>query len=158
MAVQIRALDPATDAESCDRVIASLPYHFGQESGIAACAAAVRSQAGFVADDDGDIVGFITLDPPFPETVDITWLAVRADRRRAGIGRLLIERAVVDARERGATLLMVETVGPSEPDDPGVTDGYDTTRAFYARAGFVQLKEFLFEGWTDRAIVLVRVL
>jgi ribosomal protein S18 acetylase RimI-like enzyme len=151
-------LRASSDAESCDGIIASLPYHFGQESGIAACSKAVRSQPGFVAETDGEaVVGFITVDSPFAETVEITWLAVHADHRRGGIGRLLVERAVVDARARGATFLMVETVGPSEPE-PGVTDGYVGTRAFYARLGFVQLKEFDFAGWSDRAIVLVRVL
>jgi GNAT superfamily N-acetyltransferase len=154
--VHIRPL-VATDGEACDHVVASLPYFFGQPAGIAACAEAVRSQRGWVAEAAGDIAGFITIEARFPESVEITWLAVRADRRRSGVGRMLVERAVRDARERDASLLMPETVGPSEPE-PGVTDGYGGTRAFYARLGFLPVKEVRLEGWTDTALILARVM
>jgi hypothetical protein len=45
--VQIRPLH-TEDAERCDQIIASLPYHFGQEDGRGECADAVRSQPGLV--------------------------------------------------------------------------------------------------------------
>lgn len=48
--VEVRALRPA-DAEACDAIVASLPYHFGQEDGRAECARKVRSQPGLVARD-----------------------------------------------------------------------------------------------------------
>jgi hypothetical protein len=48
---------------------------------------------------------------------------------------------------------MLETVGPSE-SEPGVTDGYDGTRAFYARLGFLPVKEVRLEGWTDLALIV----
>ena len=41
----IRPLEPA-DAPRCDAIVASLPYHFGDEQGREMCAAAVREQAG----------------------------------------------------------------------------------------------------------------
>ncbi len=154
--VQIRSL-VAGDAEACDLVVASLPYFFGQPAGVQACAEAVRSQRGWVAETDGEIAGFVTIEARFPETAEITWLAVRADRRRGGLGRMLVERAAHDASERGASLLMLETVGPSEPE-PGVSDGYGGTRAFYARLGFLPVKEVRLAGWTDTAIILARVL
>jgi GNAT superfamily N-acetyltransferase len=152
----IRPLD-AGDADACDLVIASLPYHFGQPTGVSQCAEAVRTQRGWVATIADDVVGFVTVETRFPESVEISWLAVRADHRRDGIGRLLVEQAATDARDSGARLLMLETVGPSEPE-PGIIDGYVGTRAFYARLGFLQVKEVRLDGWTDRAIILARVL
>ena len=50
--VEIRRLGEA-DAEACDAVVASLPYHFGDEGGRDACAEAVRTQPGLVATTDG---------------------------------------------------------------------------------------------------------
>ena len=38
-----------SDAPACDAIIATLPYHFGNERGVEECARAVRQQAGFVA-------------------------------------------------------------------------------------------------------------
>jgi GNAT superfamily N-acetyltransferase len=93
----------------------------------------------------------------FAESVEITWLAVHADHRRGGIGRLLVEQATADARSSGARLLMLETVGPSEPE-PGITDGYGGARAFYARVGFLPVKEVRLDGWSDLALILARVL
>jgi len=52
MTVTIRPLE-AADAEACDAIVASLPYHFGLEEGRRECAAAVRSQRGLVAEREG---------------------------------------------------------------------------------------------------------
>lgn len=59
MTVVLRALEPS-DAEACDAIVRGLPYHFGQASGRAQAAAAVRTQRGLVAVDDGAVVGFCT--------------------------------------------------------------------------------------------------
>jgi hypothetical protein len=60
--VEIRALD-SRDAPACDAIVASLPYHFGDEHGIEMCAAALREQAGLVATSEGAPVGFVTWRP-----------------------------------------------------------------------------------------------
>jgi ribosomal protein S18 acetylase RimI-like enzyme len=82
----------AADADACDAIVAGLPYHFGNEQGRADCARAVRSQPGLVAEDDGEVVGFLTYEPRFEAAAEITWMAVRADRRRSGIGRAMLGR------------------------------------------------------------------
>jgi hypothetical protein len=46
------------DAVECDRIVASLPYHFAHEEGRRLCADAVRSQDSFVAVESGRPVGF----------------------------------------------------------------------------------------------------
>jgi hypothetical protein len=75
--VQIRPLH-TEDAERCDQIIASLPYHFGQEDGRRECADAVRSQPGLVAMLDRAVVGFLTVQRHFDLAAEIIWMAVHA--------------------------------------------------------------------------------
>jgi ribosomal protein S18 acetylase RimI-like enzyme len=144
-----------TDAEACDAVVLSLPYHFGHERGRAECARAVRTQEGLVAVEEGDVIGFLTLRRHDPRSAEITWMAVRADRRRRGVGRELVERAVDDLARDGVELLSLLTVAESEPDWRE-TDNYADTRAFYRAVGFVPLRELALESWDERAVILAR--
>jgi GNAT superfamily N-acetyltransferase len=147
----------STDAEACDAILLTLPYHFGNEGGRAECARAVRTQDGLVAVEDDEVVGFLTLERHNPLSAEITWMAVRADRRRAGIGRALIERAVDDLTGAGAELLCVLTMAESELEER-TTDNYADTRAFYRALGFVPLRELELDSWDDRAVILARPL
>jgi ribosomal protein S18 acetylase RimI-like enzyme len=152
----IRPLRPG-DAEGCDQIVASLPYHFGREDGRQACARAVRGQPGLVAVRDGTVVGFLTLERHFDQAAEITWMAVHADQRRRGAGRALVERACRELAAEGRRLLLVLTVSPSDPG-PEPPDGYQATRAFYRSAGFVLARDLpgLWPG--DTAVLLARPL
>ena len=155
-AVEVRALAPG-DAEACDAIVAGLPYHFGIEEGRRACAAAVRRAAGLVAVQDGDVVGFLTFEERFDEAAEITWMAVRADRRRHGIGHALIDRLSERLTAEGRRILLVLTVSPSDPgDEPD--DGYQSTRPFYRSTGFVLGRDLPKEWDSDTAVVLVKSL
>jgi ribosomal protein S18 acetylase RimI-like enzyme len=153
--VEIRRLSPS-DAEACDAVLASLPYHFGDEGGQAECAEAVRSQPGFVAAaDDGTVVGFITWRVRDGLAPEITWMAVDASHRRRGIGGALVERLVVELPPDAQYLVVTTLAEESEPDPP--PDGYQTTRSFYRKHGFETL--WRPDGWwneENQAVVLVR--
>jgi GNAT superfamily N-acetyltransferase len=150
----IRALAPG-DAEACDAIVLTLPYHFGDEGGRAECARAVRAQDGLVALEEGEAVGFLTLTRHDPRSAEITWMAVRAGHRRRGIGRRLIERALEKLARDGVELLSVLTVADSEPDERE-SDNYADTRAFYRAMGFVPLRELALESWNERAVILAR--
>lgn len=157
MPVTIRPLE-AADAEACDAIIGSLPYHFGLEEGRRECAAAVRSQRGLVAEREGRVVGFLTFEPRFDEAAEITWMAVHADHRRGGMGRGLMDRVAADLEAEGRRLLLVLTVSPNDPPDE-IPDGYQATRAFYAANGFTLARDFA-GYWADHdtPVLLVRVL
>jgi len=156
--VELRTLNPNRDADACDAVVRSLPYFFGDDDGLRECAEAVRAQRGWVASDGGEIVGFATTAQTFPNCTEITWLAVRADRRRSGIGSSLVERVAAGAVAEGQTLLCALTLGPSVPE-PGVDDGYEGTRRFWHQVGFLPVKEVSLRTWNnDYAVILVRVL
>jgi len=156
-AVEVRPLG-ADDAAACDAIIAGLPYHFGIEQGRRDCAAAVRRDPGLVAIEGGEIVGFLTYVARFDEAAEITWMAVRADRRRGGIGHALIDRLTAELAAAGRRILLVLTVSPSDPG-PEPDDGYQSTRAFYRSVGFV-LGRDLRNEWDggDTAVVLVKSL
>ena len=155
--VEVRPLT-AADAEACDAIVAGLPYHFGSEEGRRTCAAAVRRDPGLVAVEDARSLGFLTYVHRFDEAAEITWMAVRADRRRQGIGHALIDRLAEQLAAVGRQILLVLTVSPSDPG-PEPDDGYQSTRAFYRSTGFV-LATDLPREWDggDTAVLLVRSL
>jgi ribosomal protein S18 acetylase RimI-like enzyme len=159
MTVPDRSIRPLhrDDADTCDQIIASLPYHFGQEDGRQECAHAVRSQPGLVAVLDGTVVGFLTVQRHFDHAAEITWMAVHARHRHHGIGRALIDRLCQDRTAEGRRLLLVLTVSPSDPGwEP--PDGYQATRAFYQAMGFILARDLPGLWPNDTAILLVRSL
>ena len=155
-AVAVRPLEP-DDAPACDAIVASLPYHFGDEHGRELCAATVREQAGLVATAGADPIGFVTWRPWYTTAAEITWMAVRAGERRQGIGRLLVDElvAVLPAATRH---LVVTTLSEATPE-PGVEDGYAGTRRFWRRCRFEPVWEPA--GWwndENQAVVMIRAL
>ncbi|HTN81917.1 MAG TPA: GNAT family N-acetyltransferase [Acidimicrobiales bacterium] len=145
----IRPLEP-DDAAACGAIIAGLPDFFGLESGIAACAEAVRSEPGYVAVDDGAVIGFLTVERPFAQCAEISWMAVERAHRGIGVGTALVDALVADEAAHGTRLLLVMTSGDAEE--------YVPTRAFYVARGFLPAKTFA--GWweSDLPLLLVRPL
>jgi GNAT superfamily N-acetyltransferase len=125
------------DAEACDEIIASLPAWFGMEEGVRDCAAAVRSQPGWVALTGDRVVGFLTVTRPYPRTPEISWLAVHASHRGRGFGSDLLRTVADELRSGGDRLLLVKTI--SDRTDPGPE--YAQTRGFYLARGFVPVAE-----------------
>ena len=154
--VAIRALGPE-HADACDEIVLGLPYHFAIERGRDDCAAAVRRDPGLVAVEGNEVVGFLTYVDRFDEAAEITWMAVRSERRREGIGHALIDRLVGQLTADGKRVLLVLTVSPSDPG-PEPDDGYGATRAFYRSAGFVLGRDLRGEWDADTAVVIMRSL
>jgi GNAT superfamily N-acetyltransferase len=148
--IRIRPLDAATDAEACDAIVRGLPEWFGRDVGIQDCARAVRSQAGLVAVDGGDVDGFLTYTTA-DDVAEITWMAIGADRRRRGAGRALIEALVERLRRDGVRRLLVKTLSAREPYAP-----YAETRAFYRSMGFAEEQELDIWGPGNPAVLLAR--
>jgi len=143
------------DAPACDAVVASLPYHFGLESGREECAEAVRRQDGLAAVSGAGLVGFLTWRPWYRSSREITWMAVHAGSRGAGVGRTMLDRLAADSAGH-ARYLVVTTLSEATPE-PGVADGYARTRRFYEHNGFEPVWEPA--GWWDaenQAVLMVR--
>lgn len=149
----IRSLQ-AADAVRCDEIIAALPYFFGNEAGVEACAEAVRTQRGWAAEVDGVVVGFLTVEQLLhPE---ISWMAVHPEHRHRGLGKALISAAVHALTSEGHTLLTVLTLGPSVVENH--PDNYSGTRRFYRSVGFHPVRELDLVDWEQPALLMSRQL
>jgi len=148
--MRIRPLVPA-DAPRCDAIVASLPHWFGDPTGLRECHEAVRSQPGYVAEIDGEPVGFLTVTRPRDAAAEISWMAVHADHRGSGCGRALIDALIDDLHDDGTSFLLVKTLSDRHPDP-----GYAETRAFYRAVGFVPVTDLDIWGPQNPALLLIR--
>jgi ribosomal protein S18 acetylase RimI-like enzyme len=149
----IRPLDPASDADTCDAIVRGLPEWFGMQEGIDQAKIAVRTNDGLVATEADEVVGFLTWSRPRPVSAEITWMAVRADRRRHGHGRALIDGLVERLAADRTRLLFVKTLSDTEPYAP-----YAETRRFYQASGFQPALDLDLWGPDNPALLFVRVL
>jgi RimJ/RimL family protein N-acetyltransferase len=93
---------------------------------------------------DGEIAGYVKLGRATPVAASdhvqmITGLTVGDEFRRRGVGRALLDAAILEARARGARRLTLRVLAPNEP-----------ARRLYESAGFVvegvQRELFFLEG------------
>jgi GNAT superfamily N-acetyltransferase len=153
--MEVRPL-AAGDGPACDAIMRTLPDWFGYEPGLEECAQAVRNQAGLVAVEAGEILGFATWEQRTPDAAEITWAAVRRDRRNGGIGTAIIEALAQELHDRGFALALAMTSARSKTPDP-TWDSYHETRAFWRARRFYPLIE-LDIMVTDIALLQVRAL
>lgn len=112
------------------KIARSLPEWFNDDSINRAIPVDLRFQDGFVAEEGGRHLGFITLYIA-EGMVNIGWMGVLPGRHRQGIGQRLIAAAEEYCRERGIPELATYTLGDSVNYAP-----YEATRAFYIAQGF----------------------
>jgi len=92
-----------------------------------------------------------------PRRAEFCLLAVRADCRRRGRGRALVEEAARRLARDGVELLCARTLGPSAVERRA-SDNYADTRAFYEALAFVPMRELRLDGWNSPALMVVRAL
>ena len=98
-------------------LLASVPEWFGIPEANAQYVADAGRLPSYLAVDGDEVVGVALVAEHFPGSRELHLLAVRRDRHRQGIGRLLVEAVVADLRRAGVRLLEVHTVGPSYQDE-----------------------------------------
>ena len=87
----------------------------------------------WVAESGAALVGSVALKDLGPGHVEIKTMRVTASARGTGLGRLLLDHALSQARRSGATRVSLET---------GVVPAFDAARALYAGAGFTPCAPF----------------
>ena len=112
------------------QLIEALPDWFDIDARTRAMPIDLLFQEVFVAEDEGRIVGFITLYIA-EGRVNIGWLGVHPEDQRKGIGSQLIKAAEDFSRQMEIDELAVYTLGDSVDYEP-----YESTRAFYLKHGF----------------------
>ncbi len=90
----------------------------------------IRHQEGYVAVQDGRVVGFITMCVT-EGCLHINWLAVHPEFHGQGIGRRLLDCAERAAVRKGIDEVTVYTLGAGSG-----RKAYESTRAFYFKNGF----------------------
>ena len=149
----IHELEPR-DAAACDAIVAGLPEWFGNEQGIRECALAVRSHAGIVATDETGVTGFLTwTHDRYRGVAEITWMAVRADLRRHGIGRSLLGALIDRLQEEHVHRLDVKTLSERATYAP-----YAETRGVSRANGFESVAELDIWDEDNPAVLLSRSL
>jgi len=121
----------------CERVLRSLPLWFGQEDSVVRYVQDTSRLPTLITTAGDAINGFVTLRQHFPQSYEISCIAVHAHSRGKGCGRALLQGAADWASARGGRFLQVKTLAPTHPSPE-----YAQTRGFYERIGFVPLEIF----------------
>ena len=119
------------DAAGCVAVLAALPDYFTPDTHEQVD---VQQHRGWVAVDDGAVVGFVLVDARYPEAAEITFAAVMPDRRDGGIGTALVNAALTALAADGVKVVEVKTLDASAGYEP-----YVATRGFWEARGFRQI-------------------
>lgn len=95
----------------------------------------LRTHEGFVAEQGGTIVGFLTFHLTGSAVAELSWLGVRPDVQRQGVGNVLVSALETELRARGVRELEVSTIDASSGEP-----GFERARRFYQRQGFIPIR------------------
>lgn len=87
-----------------------------------------RNSKTWVAEEDHEVVGFLTGQKMLGGTMHVITIDVREDWRRRGVGGALMDAAEEWGRRRGLALVSLETAEDNHP-----------AQAFYKKRGYVKL-------------------
>ncbi|UXM91600.1 GNAT family N-acetyltransferase [Paenarthrobacter sp. JL.01a] len=141
------------DPEAVDRILRTLPAWFSVEEAIVNYVESASLRDSFLAVIQGHVIGVALVIRHFPQSAELSLIAVDANHRGNGVGSALVNAISASLFTDGCKLLQVRTVGPSFEDD-----AYSESRAFYRRAGFLPLQEFERIDWDGPSLVLVKPL
>jgi GNAT superfamily N-acetyltransferase len=125
------------ERHECETILRSLPEWFGIEEALVHYANEILTLPTYVATQQGEVCGFVSLFQHNAYTVEVYVMSVRRVYQRRGIGKALMEQAERSCRELGVEYLQVKTLGASHPSPE-----YAQTRQFYLACGFRPLEEF----------------
>lgn len=97
----------------------------------------------YIALNSKDLVGFTTIHKKSNYISEVSFMAVKREHHRQGIGSALVDRVTNDLRSQGIRLLEVKTLSADVDYFP-----YEKTRRFYEKNGFIHLDTIdPFPGW-----------
>jgi GNAT superfamily N-acetyltransferase len=139
---KIETITPDLACALCRKITADLPEYFGLPEVNDHYAIGVLSRLNLAACVDGEYVGLISIDFPYPENANIYWMGILRQYQSAGIGKILSYEAFQWAKNSGAKTISVETLSPEEADE-----NYLKTYQFYKSLGFAPLFNLKPEGY-----------
>lgn len=136
------------------RLLATVPEWFGRpESNAEYIASANRLENWAVRDEHGVVIGLALTVWHLGTVCELELMVVDRAHHGQGVGTALVAAVEADARERGARLLEVKTLGASHPDA-----GYARTRHFYEAVGFLGVEETDLWGEATPCLIMVKPL
>ena len=99
--------------------------------------------------ESGELLGCGALKTLDEKTVEIKSMHTRADQRGRGLGRLMLEHILEEARKRGVSRIYLET---------GASDGFIPARDLYAAYGFTECGPFADYETSPHSVFMTRVL
>jgi GNAT superfamily N-acetyltransferase len=137
----------------CRKITADLPEYFGLPEVNEHYAVGVRSRINLAACIGDEYVGLISIDFPYPENANIYWMGILREHHRTGIGKILSDEALKQAKNRGAKTISVETLSPEEADE-----NYLKTYHFYKSLGFSPLFNLKPQGYEWNMVYMLKSL
>ena len=123
----------AEDLGACQAIVRGLPDYFTSDVP-ANVARDAGLHGGWVITDGAAVAGFALVERRSTGVAEVLWMAVRADRRRRGLGSTLLNEVLATLERAGVKLVEVKTLDASAGYAP-----YVATRAFWQRHGFVHV-------------------
>ncbi len=150
MRIVIRQMETREHA-LCDRILRGLPDWFGIEEAIVNYVRDLQNMETWIAEADGECVGFSAINQHNEYSAEIHVMAVAEEYHRQGIGRQLVEHSEATLLSRSVEFLQVKTLSPSRPNTH-----FERTRRFYERMGFRPLEENLLWGERNPCLIMVK--
>jgi ribosomal protein S18 acetylase RimI-like enzyme len=130
--VSVRPASPE-DAAGCVDIVTSLPEFFTEDVP-RQVARDVQRHRSWVVVRGGEVVGFAVVASRSSMAAEILWVAVAPEHRGVGMGTRLVDEVLRLLANEGMALVEVKTLDRAAEDE-----GYEGTRAFWERRGFVQM-------------------
>ena len=127
---------------SCLAIARELDEYF-IENAITKMGQDIVNQSLYVAAHINKVVGFVVIDYKSNHAAEISWMAVKLEYQRQGIGSALVDRVANDLRSQGVKVMEVKTLSADVDYAP-----YEKTRHFYEKVGFMHLDTIdPYPGW-----------
>lgn len=149
--IQIEKITGELAQALCQTITKELPEYFGLSEANEHYAIGVRTRTNFAAKKEGEFIGLISIDFPYPNNANIYWMAVKQAFHRQSVGRQLINAACQLAKTQVARTITVETLSPSESEE-----NYLKTYLFYKSVGFNALFDLKPKGYEWNMVYMVK--
>jgi GNAT superfamily N-acetyltransferase len=141
-------------ASECEAVLRTLPGWFGIEHALVMYRDDTAKMPTFALEQDGRVIGFLTLREHFPTAWEVHCTAIEAPARGKNLGSRLLEHSEDWLRMRGVEFLQVKTVAATNKSPE-----YAETRKFYEARGFIPVEIFpdLWDSWNPALLSIKRL-
>ena len=141
--------------DACLAIARELKQYFTEQN-IATMNQELPKRSLYVASNFNEVLGFAAVNSKSNQVAEISWIAVKLEHHRQGIGSAVVDRLASDLISHGIRVLEVKTLSADSVYPP-----YEKTRQFYEKMGFMHLETIVpYPGWepSDPCAIYVKIL